>query len=250
MSLLGAGVVLVWCDIAEHAHDEHEAWHSYQHMPERIGVPGFLRARRGITTAPTAPRIFVLYELRDLGVVMSPQYLERLNNPTAWTKRMMGAVRRLSRTPCRIVASLGAGVAAHVLTLRISPGSEQSEALRSWLVREALPDLVREPGLSSVHLLERDEATAIVATDEQRLRGRPDGTADWVIVVDGYSAAAVATAVAKVISERRLAEHGASKDPASALYDIVHVMSENDARAGGPGADRTGELEQLYRRTS
>ena len=228
MSLLGAGVVLVWCDIEDAARDEHEAWHSYQHMPERIAIPGFLRARRGITTQPDAPRIFVIYELQSLAVVSSPEYLARLNNPTEWTRRMMGSVKRLGRTPCRIIASHGSGTGTHVLAVRIAPPPGQADALRHWLVKEALPEMVRHPGLLSVHLLERDQGTGIVATNEQQLRGRPDDLADWVIVVDGYDARTVADTTNKVLSRERLLEQGAAIDPTSAQYDIVHVLTSDD----------------------
>lgn len=244
MSLLGEGVVLVWCDIDDAAHDEHEAWHSYQHMPERIGIPGFLRARRGITTQIGAPRIFVIYELKSLAVVSSPEYLARLNNPTEWTRRMMRSVRRLGRTPCRIVASHGSGVGAHVLVVRIAPPSGKADALRHWLVQQALPELVRHPGLLSVHLLERDEGTGSIATSEQQLRGRPDDLADWVIVVDGYDARLVADTTNKVLSRERLLEQGAAIDPTSAQYDIVHVLMSDEAIA-----HRASTIEPIYRGT-
>ena len=32
----------VWHDIAEAGEAEYSAWHTNQHMPERLGVPGFL----------------------------------------------------------------------------------------------------------------------------------------------------------------------------------------------------------------
>ena len=43
MSLLGEAAVAIWHDIAPEGRDEFYAWHAgEEHMPERIGVRGFL----------------------------------------------------------------------------------------------------------------------------------------------------------------------------------------------------------------
>ena len=56
---------------------EFEHWHSHEHFPERLGIPGFLRATRWIS-ANGGEGIFVLYELEAHGVVSSPAYLASL----------------------------------------------------------------------------------------------------------------------------------------------------------------------------
>ena len=61
MSLAGPAAVCIWHDIAPEATDEFYQWHNREHMPERVGIPGFLRGRRYIAIAG-APTYFNLYE--------------------------------------------------------------------------------------------------------------------------------------------------------------------------------------------
>jgi hypothetical protein len=46
MSLAGLGVVCIWHDLLPEARDEYHQWHNREHMPERVGIPGFRRGRR------------------------------------------------------------------------------------------------------------------------------------------------------------------------------------------------------------
>ena len=46
MSLAGEGAVAIWHDIAPEGREDFYAWHGEEHMPERVGIPGFLRGRR------------------------------------------------------------------------------------------------------------------------------------------------------------------------------------------------------------
>ena len=88
MALLGKAAVVIWCEVAPAMHAEHDAWHSFEHLPERMGVPGFRRGRRAAALDPDARQArFVLYEIDDISVSTSAPYLERLNNPTSWSKR-------------------------------------------------------------------------------------------------------------------------------------------------------------------
>jgi len=80
--------VAMWWDIAPEIRTEWEEWHSHEHMPERLSIPGFLRGTRYVAVSG-APSYFVLYEAADLSVITSGPYLERLNNPTPWSQKMM-----------------------------------------------------------------------------------------------------------------------------------------------------------------
>ena len=46
MGLLGSAVLAIWNDIAPGGDAEFNHWHTREHVPERVGVPGFLRGRR------------------------------------------------------------------------------------------------------------------------------------------------------------------------------------------------------------
>ena len=113
MGLRGSAAVVIWSDMPDaSAHDD---WHSHEHLPERAGIPGFLRSRR-YADPSGAPAYFVLYEVRDAGIMTSAPYLERLNNPTEWSRRIMGSVKWLNRTLCKVVSTHGRGAGGHLLT--------------------------------------------------------------------------------------------------------------------------------------
>lgn len=46
MSLRGRGFLPIWFELAEGVEREFDRWHTIEHMPERLGIPGFLRGRR------------------------------------------------------------------------------------------------------------------------------------------------------------------------------------------------------------
>jgi hypothetical protein len=41
--LLGPAAIAIWLDFPPEEAAEHDAWHSTEHLPERLGIPGFLR---------------------------------------------------------------------------------------------------------------------------------------------------------------------------------------------------------------
>lgn len=47
--MLGSAAVAMWWDIAPEMRAEWEDWHSHEHMPERLGIPGFLRGSRWVS---------------------------------------------------------------------------------------------------------------------------------------------------------------------------------------------------------
>jgi hypothetical protein len=55
MPLIGTGVLAIWNDVAPEAEAEFNAWYLEQHLPERLAVPGFRRARRW-WSATASPR--------------------------------------------------------------------------------------------------------------------------------------------------------------------------------------------------
>ena len=48
MGLLGSAVLVNWGGVVEEKEIEYNEWHSKEHMPERISLPGFLRGLRAV----------------------------------------------------------------------------------------------------------------------------------------------------------------------------------------------------------
>jgi hypothetical protein len=234
MALLGEAAVAVFNDMADPA--AHDHWHSHEHLPERLGIAGFRRGRRCITTDLGAPRYFVLYEVRDIAVTTSRPYLDRLNDPTPWAERTMAAVRSMSRTLCRVSASHGAGVGAHLLALCLKPADGRGDGLRQWLIGNILPPLAGEAGLTGAHLLERHSATVRPETKERALRPRSDAALDWIVLIEGYEPQALMRLAQEALSVAELTAHGAAGGRSAAVYQLAHLLASDEVR----GSERDG----------
>jgi hypothetical protein len=88
MSLIGTSVLVNWGGVLEEKEIDYNQWHSMEHMPERISLPGFLRGFRaqGEPGTHIEDKYFMMYEAKNKEIFVSKKYLERLNNPTKWTK--------------------------------------------------------------------------------------------------------------------------------------------------------------------
>ncbi|MBU6191482.1 MAG: hypothetical protein KGR68_19345, partial [Betaproteobacteria bacterium] len=84
-----SGAVAIWHDIVPEGLAEFYAWHGQEHMPERVGIPGFRSGRRFIAHAADL-QFFNLYETQSPEVVRGPDYKARLDSPTP---RTLSAVR-------------------------------------------------------------------------------------------------------------------------------------------------------------
>ena len=207
----------MWWDMSASRRPEFEHWHTHEHFPERLGIPGFRRATRW-TSADDDDGIFVMYELDDHDVLASPAYLERLNKPTPWSTRLMPHHRNMVRSQCRVLESSGINPARNALTVRLSPASGRDEALRASIRRMA-EHVPLQAGFAGLHLL-RHETPSIAATEEQKIRGNADRTADWVLVACGYEADALRALSERELSNESLVEMGATADAERGLYAL------------------------------
>ena len=203
MPLLGKAAMLLTFDIEEAAIGEHDDWHTHEHLPERLSIPGFLRGTRWVSVRGS-PRYAVIYEVDRLETLGSEAYLKRLNNPTPWTSKMMTHYRGMIRGLCSVERSYGFGTGDYSLLIRFKPAAN-STALINWLDDQILPHLPLKPGLASVHLLRG--ALAATMTSEQRIRG-VDENVDWALMATGYEPQAVADLESAELSTGELHAHG------------------------------------------
>ena len=224
MALLGNGAMILAFDMAPEALADFDEWYTREHLPERLSIPGFLRGTRW-AAATGSPRYFALYEVKEVGVLDSPAYLERLNSPTPWTQKMMTHFRGMTRGFCRVTGSFGTGLGLYGVAVRFKPQAGKDAALRAWLTGETLPGLALQPGLTSAHLFE--SALQPRPTGEQSIRGK-DAEVDWAILVTGYNAARVADVSTGALSAARLAKAGA-EGIVTGVYQQSYALTDREA---------------------
>lgn len=225
MALLGKAALAMWWDMSAARRQDFEHWHTHEHFPERLGIPGFLRATRW-TSADGGEGVFVTYELEDHAVLASPAYLARLNAPTPWSARLMPEHRNMVRTQCRVLASGGVGTARHALTIRLSPQPGRQDVLRA-AIDELVQRVPADAGCAGLHLL-RHEAPPIATTQEQKIRGLADRSADWVLIACGYEADALRDLSEAALSTPSLVDRGATPDVQHGLYALSCSATPTD----------------------
>jgi hypothetical protein len=169
----------------------------------------------------------VLYEVDRLETLRSAAYLDRLNNPTLWTSKMMTHYRGMSRGLCSVERSYGLGVGHFALLLQFKPAPESDSALVQWLNEHVLPRLPSRRGLGSVHVLR--SALAAAVTSEQRIRGVDSGV-DWALIATGYEFEAVAELEESELGAAALQAHGGAS-VRSALYQAAYSLAADEIDA-------------------
>ena len=86
MSDRGTGLLLVMIDIDPAYEEDFNRWYEEEHLPERLGCPGFLSARRFVSVEGE-PKYLALYELDNPEVLETDAY-KAMQPPTEWTRRV------------------------------------------------------------------------------------------------------------------------------------------------------------------
>ena len=225
MSLLGKAAVAMWWNVRPEQRVEFGDWHSHEHFPERMGIPGFRRGSRW-TSILDADGFFVLYELETYETLTSAAYFDRLNHPTPWSTKMMPHHLDMVRSQCRVAASFGGGIATALATIRLAPRAGEEERLKAALI-DAIEDVPVTPGLTGAHLLVTDTPQTSRPTTEQRIRGA-DAVADWIVLLSGYEGEAVEEAVAAKLSAAELHRLGAQQKLIAGRYRLGYTMTPLD----------------------
>ena len=228
-TLLGDAAMVLSFDVEAGAIAEHDQWHTQEHMPERLSIPGFRRGSRWIAE-DGGPRYFVIYEVRDLAVLTGPDYLARLNNPTPWTTKLMTSYRGMRRGLCTLRASTGAGLGHALLAIHYSPAAGRERELHEWLAHEALPGMASRPGFASAHVLE--SAATPSMTNEQKIRGR-DSTVRSVLVVTGYDARFVDRIAGDELSPGQFERRGGTTSSVCGRYRYDFSLTAGDCAPRG-----------------
>ena len=218
--------MLLSFDVVPDAIPEHDDWHTHEHLPERLSIPGFVRGTRWVAWHGQ-PRYFVMYEVEELATLTSAAYLDRLNHPSPWTAKIMNHYRGMRRGFCTVAGSFGVGIGQAGLLLRFKPAPAAEDSMRRWLLHDKLPQLPSRVGLGSVHLFEG--AVTPQMTNEQRIRGTDAGV-DWALLVTGYKEESVANLMQADLGGAQLEQHGAT-GVVGATYRLEYTLTRREIDA-------------------
>jgi hypothetical protein len=231
----GTGVLAIWSDAVPEHEDEFNDWYTSQHLPERVGVPGFRRGRRYVKDAGGELKYFTLYETADIAVLESAPYLERLNHPTEWTRRAMPFFRNGSRAAMVVASSAGAGVGGLAATIQFSPGAGQAEELQSWIVEAGATLRGTHSGLTGWHLCQSDDQVtrAKAGTEEARASRRPGAAAlaaaprppRWMLLAEATGPGALDAAGELLAGDAGLGGRGATGITAFHVYRLMIALT-------------------------
>lgn len=231
MSLAGLGAVCIWHDLLPEARDDFHQWHNREHMPERVGIPGFRRGRRYVVIAGT-PEYFNLYEADSAEVLGGQDYLNRLNAPTEWTRQVVPSFRNVSRSICRVVYTHGVGQGAFILTQRFDVGERDRPQVVKALRQRLLPSLCDNKGIAGVHLCLADESISKVETAEKKARADTTQVPTWIILIEGNSSADVGAAGAALEKELQPLIGAAASPILTSVYQLEFSRCKTPWSAG------------------
>ncbi|ACA15849.1 conserved hypothetical protein [Methylobacterium sp. 4-46] len=187
--LLGEAALALWGGIDPAREDEFNDWYTHEHLPERVAIPGFLRARRYVE-ALRDPRLagwryFTLYEVEAAGTLRSPAYLRALETPTPRTLAALPLFRGMGRMGCAVTHTVARGTGGGLFVAELGPLPREAERLRAWLATRASPRMMALSGVLAVHLCESDEAATRAGLGVASYREVRTGTGRWLWLVEG-----------------------------------------------------------------
>ncbi len=159
------GVLAIWNDCRAGREAEFEEWFQSEHLLERLAVPGFLFGRRHQALSGAAG-YFNFYLVDSPAVLTSKAYLERLDNPTPMTKKIMSEVfLNMNRTVCRRTLRSGCFRGAYAVTARFNSAPEEAA------LRITLDALMADTAVAGGEIWIALDPTGMSISMEEKLRG-------------------------------------------------------------------------------
>jgi hypothetical protein len=159
------GILAIWNDCPAGREAEFEAWFQGEHLAERLAVPGFLFGRRHEAISGSSG-YFNFYLTESPDVLFSPAYLDRLNNPTPLTRKVMSEIFiNVNRTICRRALRRGDFRGAYAVTARFDqpPDVHALTALAETLAQD--------PGIAACEIWTAVDPAGQPVAMEEKLRG-------------------------------------------------------------------------------
>jgi hypothetical protein len=159
------GILAIWNDRRPGREPEFEQWFQGEHLEERLSVPGFLFGRRHEAISGSSA-FFNFYVTESPAVLTAKPYLDRLNDPTPMTRRIMSEVfMNMCRTVCRRSARLSNVRGAFAVTARFNETPDEGA------LAESLRGFADDPAIASGEIWIAADQPGVPMAAEEKLRG-------------------------------------------------------------------------------
>ncbi len=214
MDLTGKAALALWNGVDPERRAEYDLWHTREHVPERLSIPGIVAARRYRLGSGPLPEYFTLYDVDDAEVLSSPAYRHLLENPSEWSRTMRPSFRGFLRICGHRVSTTGGGTGSAMAAMlmgdsRLAGAAGVQDLLRDCLAEgpfvaghvitrnHDIPDVpfriggdMRDYPTEAIVLLEAYDLAALEAgRDRLEARLRAAGLEDMVATLSFYGLA-------------------------------------------------------------
>jgi len=222
MALQGKAALFVWKNYTGDDEDAFNEWYIREHVPERVGIPGFLRGRR-YEAVSGSRRYAAFYETVDTGVLVSDIYMHFTREPDANTRHFIGRFGDGVRSVMDTVASAGAGAGAAASFLAFSVAEGREAEFSGWAAGTLLPGLVKAQGVVGAHLLATNSDILVTS---QREHLRPDDAVfDWILMVEATRPEELDAARDALFPPTTLAGHGVAREDAYGVMRLLYTLT-------------------------
>jgi hypothetical protein len=231
--LMGSGALMLWLNVAPDLDRETDGWYIDEHMPERIDIGGYLRARR-FGAIEGAPAYLTLFEAQTPDALASEGYLRLVGRISAQSQRIRAGFSNVVRNTFEVRQSRGRGIGTIVASLRLAPQSAAHAEAAAKALDALVPQLLRRHGVVGVHWLQAAPQVR-ARMDAVRAVGQSDASADYALLIEATRAADVdairrAALSAAALGQMSWAEQGFGVY--SLLYDVSALRTGAETMLG------------------
>ncbi len=241
MAAAGTAFLALWNDVEPARTAEYDAWHTFEHVPERVGIAGFLVGRRYVAAERATDRYFTRYDLDDIAALDSAGYADVVAHPTPWSRTMRPSLSNFVRLPCVRRLHAGRGNGGALLTMQLDGRSNNAgiDALGPEVAAMV------EGGIVAVDVGLVRELAAFPLPNTGTKPGGDGAPAavTHVLLIDTLDRAALAALTPALLTRVRGQGIGIV---AQGTYDLAYTHAPD--RADGGARERAAPREDLRRR--
>jgi len=222
-AMTGTGALALWIDVDPALDRETDAWYIEEHMPERIDIGAYRRARR-LQALEGTPRYLTLFEADTPAALASPGYLSLVGKISDQSKRIRAGFSNVARNTFRVRATHGRGLGAVMISLRLKLDPKgDADAAHAWLEARLRDAMLRHAVVGAHSLEAAPEVRA--SMDSVRVTGLADAKVEHVVLIEATRVEDLHALRQDLFAPAALAAGGWQED-AYGVYALLYEVSE------------------------